>query len=143
MGRAPLTLPSIERNLATVPKGPGHGRWGRPSGYISGSCRAPGLDRQAEDYDLANRHPAFAVLGPYEALPDGALQGSGEHGLTWDRSCGGKRSIVRLTVSVASKAWSVLRTRLLVSAAERAIYLGALGVPSLADQDDVRILPRN
>ena len=41
--------------------------------------------------------------------------------LTCIRSCGGKRSIMRLMVSVASKVCSVLRTRWPVSAAERAI----------------------
>src|SRR5215208_3150940 len=41
---------------------------------------------------------------------------------TWFRSCGGKRSISRLIVSVASKVWSVLRTRWPVSAAERDIW---------------------
>ena len=47
---------------------------------------------------------------------------------------------MRLTVvSVASKVWSVLRTRWLFSAAEKG-HLGALGVPDLADQDNVLAL---
>src|SRR5688500_966245 len=61
---------------------------------------------------------ASAVLRPDQALTDDPFEGAGEHGPHLPRSCGGKRSIMRLTVSVASTVWSVVRTRRPVSAAE-------------------------
>ena len=100
------------------------------------------LDPAGDDHDLADRDAAVAVDARHEPLRDRAAQRRGEHHPRLLLEVRGKKSMIRLIVSVASRVCSVESTRCPVSAAAERRAHGLL-VAHLADQDHVGVLAQH